>query len=293
MGRPSVQYKCEKCQYITNKKSNFESHQNRKTPCKKLNDTIMIVSQELSLPDITSEVPPDRVCRNCKQVFQHSCNMYRHLKTCKINVQHVSTIVNNHTINNGTLIQNIHINTIGNENVEYILSQHDFHGFAKGLISGRRDGIAKLFTMKHLNEAHPENNNIRKQRLRTPFLECFSDGAWTTRCYKDAMDNIMQNLSRDFEAIVQKVFDENGRIDREELNAFMNEVGEPLSMDFTGEDYDWAYSMTDNEKDIKRRGIYLLILEILYMRTRKQYIRSELINVLDTYEQNNGINSDI
>ena len=242
-------------------------------------------------------------CNHCKRVFKFQNNMYRHKKLCNssnnsqslVKIQQASnvhgtipqivtnnnttnhqtaTTINNGTINNGTI--NIHINAVGNENIDYILSQHNFHGFAKGLVAGKRDGIAKLFTLKHLNDSHPENQNLRKKRERTQFIECFTEGEWTTRCYKDAMTGIMQNLTKDFENIIQKVFDEEGRINRNELNDFMTEVGEPLNMDFTGDDYDWDYNMTTSEKDAKRNGIYLFILEILYVKTRSQFIKRDL-----------------
>lgn len=35
--RPIVSYTCEKCNYTTNRKSNYISHMNRKTPCVKGN----------------------------------------------------------------------------------------------------------------------------------------------------------------------------------------------------------------------------------------------------------------
>jgi len=187
----------------------------------------------------------------------------------------------NQNINHGTVIQNtITINAIGNENIDYLLDQPQFHKFARSLIAGKRDGIAKLFALKHLNEDHPENQNVRKPKLKNPFVECFDGRTWTPRFYKDAMDDIMDHLRHDFESIVQKVFDENGRIDHDQLNSFMQEVGEPLSMDFTGDDYDWEYNMTDQEKEEKRQIIYLLVLEILYMKTRKRFIQNELLQGL-------------
>jgi Ca2+-binding EF-hand superfamily protein len=87
--------------------------------------------------------------------------------------------------------------------------------------------------------------------------------------YKDALRILFENIRKDIEAFILRVFDNQGRIDRNALNTFMKEVGEPLDMDFTGNDFDWDYEMSEEEKATKLKRLEKLVLEVIYRKTVK------------------------
>ena len=134
-----VIYKCEKCNYETTRKQNFDRHKNRITLCGSGKKT----------QTISSEV---YTCTKCKKKFNHkhrfeshinicdgydklTCNIcnvrfasrqskYNHYKNVQCVPQNIINQTNNitntniETVNN---IQNIHINCFGNEDLTYLL----------------------------------------------------------------------------------------------------------------------------------------------------------------------------
>jgi hypothetical protein len=53
------------------------------------------------------------------------------------------------------------------------------------------------------------------------------------------VDLIVKNL----EELISKILDHRAPISKDGLDKFMKDVGEPLGLDVTGEDYDWVYEM--------------------------------------------------
>ena len=58
-----VEYKCSRCSKIFTKKYNFEKHQNRKYPCKKVNFK----------------------CTFCNKIYSTKSNLNKHMKKCDNN----------------------------------------------------------------------------------------------------------------------------------------------------------------------------------------------------------------
>jgi hypothetical protein len=130
------------------------------------------------------------------------------------------------------------------------------------------EGICDFMIQKHFNPEHPENHNIRKLRIKDDFIDCHDGHHWKPRFYQDALREVMNNICKDYEAFVLQVFDEGGKINRESLNHFMKDIGEPLNMDFTGTDYDWGYDMTTEEMEIRKQRLYKLACEYMYRHSK-------------------------
>lgn len=101
-----VEYKCEKCKKIFNKKSNYINHLKRKTPCE-LNEDYKNNSDNSRIPENDSKITPandknqnkrskksgtkyelilkdNKKCKYCEQEFTRIYNLKRHMKgRCK------------------------------------------------------------------------------------------------------------------------------------------------------------------------------------------------------------------
>ena len=74
-----VEYKCDRCHYIINKKSSFKSHLQRKNPCRTIHSDISIeeLLEKLNKPKEGFS------CNKCNKVFKTSQGKYQHQKRCK------------------------------------------------------------------------------------------------------------------------------------------------------------------------------------------------------------------
>jgi hypothetical protein len=183
-----------------------------------------------------------------------------------------TTVINNGTINN---INNttININVLGNEDMSFVtgLTTERLAAYVNTFLSHNMPirGVCEFMVEKHFDQTHPENQNIRKLNRKDNFIDCHDGNSWRTCFYTEALEQIMDNVRKNFEDFVNRIFDNNGKINTESLDKFMKEVGEPLGMDITGEDYDWSYDMTDEEKSAKRERLYSMACEYIYQNTRK------------------------
>ena len=89
-----VEYKCDKCNKMFNKCSNYKKHINRKFPCKSNEDQIMqkqcktiqntkfcMQKQCKTILNINNSI----LCTYCNKIFKHKNNLYKHLKErCKV-----------------------------------------------------------------------------------------------------------------------------------------------------------------------------------------------------------------
>ena len=80
MHKPKKLYKCERCDYTTNRKSSIRTHINRKNKCSKSEEKIQL---EKILP-IKQGVINNLKCQFCNKIFTHSRSIYKHIKNCKV-----------------------------------------------------------------------------------------------------------------------------------------------------------------------------------------------------------------
>ena len=98
-----MKYTCYRCFYSTDKKSSFINHANRKSICKRTQESykyselelVSLVDNQLENKDITFN------CKLCNKIFLEKYNLNKHIKTHNIN---------NSIIGDNNIIQNININ---------------------------------------------------------------------------------------------------------------------------------------------------------------------------------------
>lgn len=286
MSKQGVQYVCNRCHYSTNRKSNYDNHINRKRQC-------ALIHQQFNLE-----------CPYCNQLFSHQSSKSRHIKACMVIIPSTKPVVHSgneskqknskrhgfnqgqnqgqsipiaYTVINNGIINNItnttiNINGLGREDISFITNQttERLTAYMDTLFSHRMPmrRVCEFMVEKHFDQTRPQNQNIRKLNRKDNFIDCHDGNAWKTCFYTEALEQIMDNVRKNFEEFVNRIFDNNGKIKTENLDKFMKEVGEPLGLDITGDDYDWNYDMTDDEKAAKRARLYSMACEYIYQNTR-------------------------
>jgi hypothetical protein len=184
----------------------------------------------------------------------------------------IYTLINNGTINNITNTT-INVNVLGREDISFITDQptERLSAYMDMLFSHRMPmrRVCEFMVEKHFDQTRPQNQNIRKLNRKDNFIDCHDGNTWKTCFYTEALEQIMDNVRKNFEEFVNRIFDNSGKIKTENLDKFMKEVGEPLGLDITGDDYDWNYDMTEDEKNAKRARLYSMACEYIYQNTRK------------------------
>jgi ribosomal protein L37AE/L43A len=107
------------------------------------------------------------------------------------NISKISNKTNN--INKG-IVNNIVINNYGSENIDYIT----FNKFVK-LLETPLSAISKLIELKHFNEKHPENHNIKITNIHDKFAKIYKDKKWLVSNKKDIIQDLVENGYADFE----------------------------------------------------------------------------------------------
>ena len=80
----------------------------------------------------------------------------------------------------------IHINSYGNENLEYITSN-----YLQNLLNIPFGAIPKLIKDIHFNPNHPENHNIKITNKKLPYMCVYKDNKWIYQDKKEAIDEIV------------------------------------------------------------------------------------------------------
>lgn len=214
-----VIYKCEKCNYETTRKQNFDRHKNRLTLCGSGKKT----------QTISSEV---YTCTKCQKKFNHkhrfeshinicdgydklTCNIcnvrfasrqskYNHYKNVQCVPQNIINQTNNitntniETVNN---IQNIHINCFGNEDLTYLLDDTNIIQKLKCFGKNGVYGFPKIISDVHFNENKPENNTIIKpDEFGNGVMIKNEDNEWEFREFEDIRESLIQIIVKYFKA---------------------------------------------------------------------------------------------
>ena len=146
--------------------------------CKHINDPIRKLEIEAGVHFVYKE----RTCRFCNVEFSQTCNLNRHLKTCKGRESHRlklmdilrqrresasgNTTINNNSFNDNRIINNhLHINCLGKEDLSYLTCEV-IQQLWKGARSDE-EAVARTMQYIHAHKDHPENHNIVYSNLRS------------------------------------------------------------------------------------------------------------------------------
>ena len=84
--------------------------------------------------------------------------------------------------------QNIYINNLGQENLDYLSS--DYLG---KLLNLPYSAIPKLIKNIHFNPKHPENHNVRITNKKLPYAQVYKNNEWVISDKKEVIENIVDN----------------------------------------------------------------------------------------------------
>ena len=193
-------------------------------------------------------------CEYCLRAYTRKDNLTKHLKTCKkkkmaenlvvIQSEEITkmkqeiemlkkckSVVNNNNTNNSTttnsnnnntnMINNIHINNYGDENLKHLRSK-DF----ANLLSGIYSAVPKLIEKIHFDPEHPENQNIKFTNKKFPYLKVMKDDKWQLVNKKhellDLIDSKYFMLKERYYAILEKKKYKLTDLQRTKIDEFMD-----------------------------------------------------------------------
>ncbi len=163
------------CEYCNKTFTTTQGLSRHLQSCKEKNDAVRYLEIQLGI-DLKSETHKHK-CRFCEYESQYTSNVIRHSLSCEAKEaykEHLQNMLKEknenvmegaHTINITNNTINIHVNSLGNEDMSYITTK----ALKKLWNSVRTDeeGVAKTIKMIHGSKDHPENHNIIYTNLRS------------------------------------------------------------------------------------------------------------------------------
>ena len=276
---------CKRCGYSTNIKCDFANHLYRKTQCEaKLSSIeVIILHAEFFEP---GKKDKSYKCDFCFKGLSSRSSKSQHKKICKVKIfqeQNQSSMIeklgekqkqleaqleevkkstnhnnttnnnNNNTINN---INNIKLNIFGKENLNFLIDEPKFRQFMMRCLTNTDTGYIQLMDKIYFNENHPENMNIKKTNSKDDYIKCFNGTSWDIMYSNSALEIVMDRISSAFYVFFDWIEEnEEERVKQDIIKTFMQEVGHPLNLDFSGYNYDFLYDKEDENQIRKKKKI--------------------------------------
>jgi len=236
-------------------------------------------------------------CPVCRKSFAHRNYKYAHMKTGKCipvqpqastinNTTNNNNITNNNTTNNTTnitnnnnqqnIIQHIHINAFGKEDLKYIIEDP---AFLKKCIRNKEEGLLECIKRIHFNQEKPENMNIRKQNKKDGFVDVYNGHDWTIRMTDKATHRIMTNIESIFTDYLDDMYEnhsEEWQASKRSLNSFLNSVSSLLEWEFNNIENDRNRNteqrkVFEQQRERFQHNLNKMITETIYRESiRKQ-----------------------
>ena len=230
-----VNYICLRCNYNTDRKSNFINHLSRKKICKvsKTDVTINYMMDVYNLSDCKKIKKIKKKecfnCIGCNKNFNRKNNMERHANSCiKYNEYVNDKYTDEIKKQNDVLINKVEemLNKMNmmeeelkkikdkpsiNNNFNKIETNIQINSFGNEnfdyinekvfvkLLSTPLSAIPKLIELKHFHPKHPENHNIKITNIHDKFAKIYKDNKWLISHKKDIIQELVDNGYADFE----------------------------------------------------------------------------------------------
>jgi hypothetical protein len=194
-----MKYCCEKCELVFPKKSNYDRHMNRKTPC---------VKEEKEQYDTDR-----RTCEYCEELYSSANAAKVHMNICKkkplethesepdlkevinklcMEIQEMkekmngqTTIINNNTNN---IQQNIIVMPYGKEDLSFLTLKDYKKIFGKGCYS-----IPEILKLIHCNDDKPEYMNVYIKNYKDEYILTFDGKDWNVEKKDDILNNMLMS----------------------------------------------------------------------------------------------------
>lgn len=199
-----VEYKCERCMCVFNKKSNFMRHQNRKNICKPINvhqienDNVNILMDKIKHME-----------QQMKKMEKDTSEMKKKIKS-----QHKTINMQNKTINkyekcnvdNSTNVMNVI--AFGKEDLSFISDAKYKHIMNRGFAAP-----SALAEHVHYNKDRPEYHNIYVSNKKDKkYIHVYDGNKWVIRLTKDVIEELKINASELIKSKM-KLLDPNNKQD--------------------------------------------------------------------------------
>jgi hypothetical protein len=240
-----MKYICPRCNYFTNRKSNFKNHLTRKKICTSIIEDVPINSIAKTYKIIIKNTNKHK-SRQCGKLNNRYENEYIYSKNKskivefnnynKNELKYISKTVSkllkklegtsiknnvinntqNNTQNNNTQNNNqqVKINNFGEEDLSYITKEN-----YKNLLIDPRNSITKLINDTHFNSEHPENSNICIPNKKQPFVELYVDNSWKVFNRYKTICNILRGKK---ELIHNKFNEIKNELTKKEQTTYLN-----------------------------------------------------------------------
>lgn len=194
-----VEYKCLKCGKKFNKKSNFENHLKRITPCE--NKKIK--------------------CKYCDKIFTRKDNLTRHIKnmhpesiSVKNNINNSNnTNHSNNSHNNIIIRDNNNNNNLTINNNQYFLLPFGTYRLEKDLsiedrvkiFSSKSGAIETIILKTHLNPKLPQYHNCGITDLHLSYGIIYDGNSWIYKPISDIMHDLITNGQKESYELYEQI----------------------------------------------------------------------------------------
>lgn len=165
-----VNFKCPRCNFETDHRTNIINHIERKKICEVKNLDISLVEfREYILDNTFSKVYP--IIRENEQLKQKNMELEKELKEIKTAM--TTKMGNNNVLGNNNIVLNITLTPYNDPNLENV------EKYYKEAIKKAFMSVPTLIERIHFNEKMPENHNILMSNFRSKVLKVFNGKKWT------------------------------------------------------------------------------------------------------------------
>ena len=213
-------YKCNYCNYTSDKKHNLNLHCNIKhidikdieynDKCNKCNKIFSTKSNLSRHQKNCKGIVNPTQCQKCNKFFSTATSKCRHFKICKTEIKKEDsinpTIINN--ITNNTTINNITNNTYifqSNQNVHPIAYQnYSIQELSNNVIIPNRNNLKIMMeNFGRLIYKDVKNKNIKKTSNKNKYCLVKTDyGEWCNRLDKDIIPKATKDIAYNFRIII-------------------------------------------------------------------------------------------
>jgi len=293
LAKVATNYCCEKCDYTTYRKNDYQKHL----------DTIKhkwIQMDNIKSQNSQKSQIKNYIC-NCGKTYRYSQGLSKHKRSCTLvnnlilthNQSKIVEVEKPHIIHNQINIQNIQqqtnniqINAFGKEDMQYLIQDPNYMSKILNCIKNQSSGLCDLLTEKYFNVDHPENHTIKKTNKKDKFIDCYDGIKYNPKLPEDVITYIFIKMEADIGNFLENMYDQNKQINLSSWRAFMTKVGIPLNwtLNYGELNLDDNINIDDKVKDAIKKDIYRLAIEYIYRKSKEIEEIDKMQETKDTQE---------
>jgi predicted RNA-binding Zn-ribbon protein involved in translation (DUF1610 family) len=222
-----VVYKCPRCGYESNQKTNYRTHLQRKLICEpRFSD----IPTTRLLKELFQKQKGQYECDLCGKVFLSPQSKYQHKQRCKL--KYVNSTADNNIDNDKRIaileekiskleserIHNVHNTTNNTQNIQINLNGQvklrEFgcenlnaipHSLVETLFMDLK--FRELLESLHCDPDYPENHNVRIKSTKPELLEIYRNNRWDVMTFVNGLNELLLQGQRIFKDYYRKNHD--------------------------------------------------------------------------------------